>query len=146
MWVWSLAPLSRLRIWPCRELWHRLAAAAPIRPLPQELPYATGTALKKQKNNNNKKTKYKKQLCFTSSPKGPKQPVVSSCLKRVLFLHLYIQFWCLVFFLTNAAKMVADSKSWSSSKNKICQNLVLQRSEDVFQVVHANSKKEKEES
>ena len=30
-------------------LWHRLAAAAPIRPLSWELPYATGTALKKKK-------------------------------------------------------------------------------------------------
>ena len=29
-------------------LWHRLAAAGPIRPLAWELPYAAGTALKKQ--------------------------------------------------------------------------------------------------
>ena len=31
-------------------LWHRLAAAAPIRPLAWELPYAMGEALKKQTN------------------------------------------------------------------------------------------------
>ena len=32
-------------------LWHRLAAAAPIGPLALELPYDSGTALKKEKNN-----------------------------------------------------------------------------------------------
>ena len=31
-------------------LWHRLATTAPIRPLPWEPPYATGAALKRQKN------------------------------------------------------------------------------------------------
>ena len=31
-------------------LWHRRAAVAPIRPLVWELPYATGAALKRQKN------------------------------------------------------------------------------------------------
>ena len=30
-------------------LWHRPVAVAPIRPLAWELPYATGTALKRQK-------------------------------------------------------------------------------------------------
>ena len=61
----SLALLSELRIQHCRELWyrsqtqfksgtllwpwHRPAAAAPIQPLAQELPYATGAALKKNK-------------------------------------------------------------------------------------------------
>ena len=30
-------------------LWHRLAAAALIRPLAQELPYAVGVALKRKK-------------------------------------------------------------------------------------------------
>ena len=45
-----LALLSGLRIQHCRELWCRLAAAAPIRPLAWELPYATGgEALKKKK-------------------------------------------------------------------------------------------------
>ena len=32
-------------------LWHRLAAAGPIRPLACELPYAVGAALKRQKQN-----------------------------------------------------------------------------------------------
>ena len=65
LWVRSLALLSELRIRHCRELWCRLqmrlesriavavvwaAAAAPIRPLAWEPPYAVGTALKKQKN------------------------------------------------------------------------------------------------
>ena len=35
-------------------LWHRLAAAAAIGPLPWELPYATGTALKTDKNQKTK--------------------------------------------------------------------------------------------
>ena len=30
-------------------LWHRLAATAPIKPLAQELPYATGVALKRKR-------------------------------------------------------------------------------------------------
>ena len=59
--VWSLALLSRLRIWHCGVgrrhglnpsllwLWHRPAAAAPIRPLAWKLPYAAGAALKKEK-------------------------------------------------------------------------------------------------
>ena len=33
-------------------LWHRPAAAAPIRPLAWELPHAAGAALKKQKQTN----------------------------------------------------------------------------------------------
>ena len=35
-------------LWP----WHRLAAVAPIRPLPWEPPHATGAALKRQKKKN----------------------------------------------------------------------------------------------
>ena len=34
-------------------LWYRLAAAAPIQPLAQELPYPMGAALKKQKRKQN---------------------------------------------------------------------------------------------
>ena len=36
-------------------LWRRLAAAAPIRPLAWELPYAVGAALKKKKKKKKKK-------------------------------------------------------------------------------------------
>ena len=46
--VWSLASLSRLRIQRCCELWCRPAAAALIRPLAWELPYATGMAIKRK--------------------------------------------------------------------------------------------------
>jgi len=35
-------------IWCCCELWCRVAATAPIRPLTWEPPYATGVALKKK--------------------------------------------------------------------------------------------------
>ena len=61
MQVQSLASLKGLRIWGCHELWYRLqiqpvllwlwcglAAAALIRPLAWELPYAVGTALKRK--------------------------------------------------------------------------------------------------
>ena len=41
-------------------LWHRPAAAAPIRPLAWEPPYAAGTALKKTKIPKKKKKKKKK--------------------------------------------------------------------------------------
>ena len=69
-WVRSLALLSGLRIWHCRELWCRLqtrlgsgvavawcrlAAVAPIRPLGWEPPYAMGVALKRQKDKQTKK-------------------------------------------------------------------------------------------
>jgi len=60
--VRSLALLSGLRIWRCRELWCRLdlvllllwlwcrpAAVALIQPLPWETPYAEGAALKSKK-------------------------------------------------------------------------------------------------
>ena len=58
MWVWSLALLSGLRIQCCRELWWRAQtqlrsgvpeAAALIRLLAWELPYAAGAALKRKK-------------------------------------------------------------------------------------------------
>ena len=67
MWVQSLALLSVLRVQHCHKLWYRLqmqlgscaavtvveaAAAAPIRPLAQERPCATGVAIKKISNNN----------------------------------------------------------------------------------------------
>ena len=48
MWVQSLASISRVRIWHCSELWNRLAAAALIQLLAQELPYAAGAAIKRK--------------------------------------------------------------------------------------------------
>ena len=70
LWVQSLALLSGLRIWRCRELWrrsqtrlgsgvavalallwlwHRPVATAQIRPLAWEPPYTMGVALKEKK-------------------------------------------------------------------------------------------------
>ena len=43
-------------------LWHRLVAAAPVRPLAWEPPYAVGVALKIQKKTKNKKTTKKTKL------------------------------------------------------------------------------------
>ena len=61
MWFWSLASLSRLRLWcfccvghRCGSdplllwLWRRLAGVGPIQSLAWELPYAAGAALKNQ--------------------------------------------------------------------------------------------------
>ena len=53
--VRSLASLSWLRIWCCCELWQRLAATAPIRPLAWEPAYAVGVALKRQQTKDQKK-------------------------------------------------------------------------------------------
>ena len=39
-------------------LWHRPAAVAPIRPLAWKLPYAIGTALKRQKKKKEKEQKF----------------------------------------------------------------------------------------
>ena len=50
--VVSLASLSGSGIRHCHELWHRLAAAAPVQPLAWELLYAAGAALKKKKTEN----------------------------------------------------------------------------------------------
>ena len=47
--VRSLASISGLRIWRCRELWCRPVATAPIGPLAWEPPCTTGAALKRQK-------------------------------------------------------------------------------------------------
>ena len=50
-WCWencagSIPGLAqRVKDLHCRELWYRPAAAAPIRPLAWELPYATGEAI-----------------------------------------------------------------------------------------------------
>ena len=58
--VQSQASLSGLRIQHCCELWCRLAATAPIRPLAWEPPYAPDVALKKgQKTKDKKKKTYK---------------------------------------------------------------------------------------
>ena len=45
-------------------LWCRPAAAAPIKPLAQETPYAVGTALKKTERPKKKKKKKKKKRQF----------------------------------------------------------------------------------
>ena len=45
----SLASLSGSGIWRCGELWCKSAAAAPIRPLAWEPPYALGEALGRPK-------------------------------------------------------------------------------------------------
>ena len=64
--VRSLASISGLRIWRCRELWCRLAAVAPIRPLAWEPPYATSAAPppKKKPTNQTKKPNYQQQLAI----------------------------------------------------------------------------------
>ena len=48
--VQSLASLSGLRIWHCRELWCRPAATTPIWLLAWEPPYGSGVALKQKQN------------------------------------------------------------------------------------------------
>ena len=58
MLVWSLASLSRLKIWCCCELWCRPAAVALIRPLAWEPPYAVAAALEKAKRQKKKKASY----------------------------------------------------------------------------------------
>ena len=52
--VRSLASLSGLRIWHCRELWCRPAAVAPTGPLAWETPCAMDAALKKKKKKRQK--------------------------------------------------------------------------------------------
>ena len=69
-WVPSLASFRGLKIWQCREqdvgwrlgsdlvllwLWYRSAGTGPIWPLAWELAYATGVALKRQKEKKKKK-------------------------------------------------------------------------------------------
>ena len=71
-WVWFLASLSGLRIWHCLScgvghrnstdlallwlcLWHRLAAASPIRPLAWALAYVSHEALKSKKKKKKKR-------------------------------------------------------------------------------------------
>ena len=89
MQVQSLALLSGLRIWHCHELWCRsqmqlrshvavlwcrLAAAAPIRPLAWEPPYAVGAARemakRQKKERNGDPWKAILKLWFRSSRRG----------------------------------------------------------------------------
>ena len=60
--VRSLASISGLRIWCCCELWCRPAAAAPVRSLERELPYAVGVALKKKAKKNLQSTDNSKMI------------------------------------------------------------------------------------
>jgi len=78
MWVQSLALLHGLRIWHWCELWWRLqmaqilhccgygivqAAAAPIRPLASELPYASVFSPKNKTKQKSEKQKYMNKYC-----------------------------------------------------------------------------------
>ena len=58
MWVRSPVSLSGLRIQRCHELRCRSAATAPIWSLAQELPYAVGVALKRQKEKKKKEREW----------------------------------------------------------------------------------------
>ena len=51
MQVWSLASLSGLRIQCCHNLWHIPQLQLWFDPWLQELPYATGAAIKKKRKN-----------------------------------------------------------------------------------------------
>ena len=75
--VRSLAVLSGIRIWRCRELWyrsdpellwlwHRPAATAPVRPLAWELPYAAGSSPRKGKKKKEKEKKKKFRTYHTA--------------------------------------------------------------------------------
>ena len=61
-------------------LWCRPAAAAPIRPLAWELPYAMGVALKKKKKEG--KERKKKQLFFFSWKLGCKKKKKKNCVEN----------------------------------------------------------------
>ena len=52
------------------QLWRRLAAGAPIRPLAWELPYARGVALKRQKTPPKKKEKKERKKESMSKKKA----------------------------------------------------------------------------
>ena len=58
--------------------WYRLGAAALIRPLASEVPYAAGAALKRKKNKNNKKKKPDECQSLTLSvSRAPGQGITS---------------------------------------------------------------------
>ena len=86
--VWSPASLGGLRIWCCRELWCGPAAAAPIRPLAWEPPYAPGAALKRKQTNKKQTTtgvllwlsKLRIQCCHCCGTCSIPGPGTSSCL------------------------------------------------------------------
>ena len=61
---WGLDPML-LWLW----LWHRPAAAAPIKPLACELPYAAGEALKRQKKKKKKKKELNNKYASEVAPK-----------------------------------------------------------------------------
>ena len=79
-WVQSVALLSGLRIWCCRELWCRVqtwlgsvvavavaAVIAPIQPLAWEPSYAVGAALNKQTNKQKTKKIQQKEMNLRST-------------------------------------------------------------------------------
>ena len=120
IWIWSLALLSRLRIWCCHELlWCGPVAAALIQPLALELPYAAGSALfkkkKKEKGTHPKKERrLNGSLFFFSSPSSLSSAssgfissycFMTSCLRsyHYVFLIFWLEFpsvlWQLFFLL-----------------------------------------------
>ena len=79
LWCRSQMQLRSIVVW----LWCRPAAAAPIWPLAQELPYTTGTALKKKKER-------KKEMQVSKSYKWTFSPLPKILFQIFLILHLSI--------------------------------------------------------
>ena len=99
MQVWSLASVSGLKIWhcwklPCRSqmwlgsgvawLWLRLAAAAPFGPLAQELPFATGVAIKRKKGGGGRSGTFKNH-CISGVLW---QSLINLVPREISYLHL----------------------------------------------------------
>ena len=64
----SPASLSGPEMQGCRQLWRRPAAAAPMRPLAWEPPYATSVALKSKKKESKQESKNSHTCCVKGYP------------------------------------------------------------------------------
>ena len=67
-------------------LWHRAAAAVLIRPLARELPYATGAALKQQRQ----QEVFCVLLILSFLPTRPWQPLIFSSLHSFAFFSVHM--------------------------------------------------------
>ena len=72
-------------------LWHRPEAVAPIQPLVQELPYATGVAIKKKKKKKKKGRELKRKDLFgkEGAPSRFKPDYKTAIRRKFNYRHLF---------------------------------------------------------
>ena len=108
-------------------LWHRLAPAAPIRPLVWELPYVKGAALKKEKKKEKKKERKKKTEQCSSRGRRKIRKMCHRCQRERMFWEVSSQVGHNLLVTTNFTRSVQTDIITSEVLNsRVCLTLHLQ--------------------